>query len=437
MVTVIKTGSSIHNIFNYNENKVKQKKAECIGEGNYPVDVEKMNVSMRLNRFLKQNALNENVKRNSVHISLNFDPSETALTNEKLVEIAKTYMEKIGFGKQPYLIYRHYDAGHPHIHLVSVKVKEDGSRIDMHNIGRNQSETARKEIEETFGLVKAEGRKNSAEAKLAPIVLSAVQYGKMQSKKAIGIVLKYVLLQYKYGSLSELNAVLALYNVLADRGNEDSRVFKSGGLVYRILDENGKAIGVPIKASDFYSSPTLKFLDKRFEFNNASSRIFEKKRIKNKIDLSFLDKSISLIKIMEVLKRDGIDTVLRKSAEGKIYGITYVDHATKCVFNGSSLGKLYSAKALQEKCLMPENNNAKAIVSEGRQPTASDAVQHFLSDTKNWLNGMKNNPMSDFKTIAIELVEKLTALENSVAYIPYQIKGKQKKKRKRRQSNNQ
>lgn len=437
MVAIIKTGSSIHNIFNYNENKVKQGKAELIGEGNYPIDAADLSISMRLNRLLKQNALNDNVKRNSVHITLNFDPSESSISSEKLMQIADSYMQKIGFAHQPFLVYRHYDAGHPHIHLVSVKVREDGSRIDMHNIGKNQSEAARREIEKSFDLVQAEGRKNSIETKLAPIVLSTVHYGKMQSKKAIGSVLNNVLLQYKFGSLSELNAVLGLYNVLADRGNEDSRVFISGGLVYRILDENGKPIGVPIKASDFYSSPTLKFLVKRFEFNNASSRIFEKKRVKNKIDLAVLDKSISLVKIMEVLKRDGIDAVLRKSAEGKIYGITYVDHATKCVFNGSSLGKLYSAKALQEKCLLSENTSAKAVISEVRKSTASDTVQHFLSDTKSWLNGMKHNPKIDFKTIAVELVEKLTAFENSAAYIPYQMKGKQKKKKKRRQSNNQ
>ncbi len=131
MVAIIKTGHSIHNIFNYNENKVKQGVAVCIGEGNYPLDVDKMNASMKLIRFLKQLALNDNVKRNSVHISLNFDSSEISLSKEKLMEIANTYMEKIGFGQQPYLVYQHHDAGHPHIHIVSIKVKADGSRIDM------------------------------------------------------------------------------------------------------------------------------------------------------------------------------------------------------------------------------------------------------------------------------------------------------------------
>ena len=85
MVAVIKTGRSIHRIVNYNENKVKEGAAECIGAANCPVDHDKMDINMKLKRFLKQMELNENVKRNSVHISLNFDVSESHLPQEKLM----------------------------------------------------------------------------------------------------------------------------------------------------------------------------------------------------------------------------------------------------------------------------------------------------------------------------------------------------------------
>lgn len=110
MVAIIKTGYAIHKVFYYNENKVKENVAECIGAGNYPIDVDQMGLTVKLNRFLKQLELNENVKRNSVHISINFDPSENH-SKEKLMAIADTYMEKIGFGEQPYLVYQHYDSG--------------------------------------------------------------------------------------------------------------------------------------------------------------------------------------------------------------------------------------------------------------------------------------------------------------------------------------
>jgi hypothetical protein len=139
MVAVIKTGHSIHRIVNYNENKVKEGVAECFSAANYPNEADKLSLKNKLNRLLNQTALNSNVSRNSVHISLNFDPSENH-SKEKLEAIANTYMERIGFGNQPYLVYQHHDAGHPHIHIVSIKVREDGSRIDTQNIGKNQSE---------------------------------------------------------------------------------------------------------------------------------------------------------------------------------------------------------------------------------------------------------------------------------------------------------
>lgn len=102
MVTIIKTSHSIRSIFNYNENKVKAGIAKCIAAGNYPADTDKIDDTVKLNRFLKRMELNENAKRNSVHISLNFDPSENH-SKEKLIAIANNYMEKIGFGKQPCL----------------------------------------------------------------------------------------------------------------------------------------------------------------------------------------------------------------------------------------------------------------------------------------------------------------------------------------------
>jgi hypothetical protein len=435
MVAIIKTGHSVHNIFNYNENKVKQGVAECIGEGNYPVDVDKMNGTMKLNRFLKQISLNDNVKRNSVHISLNFDPSENH-SKEKLMDIASTYMEKIGFGEQPYLVYQHHDSGHPHIHLVSIKVREDGSRIDMQNIGRNQSEKARKEIEKSFGLVVAEGRRNKLNIELQPISTGKVRYGRIQSKKAIANVLTEVLSSYKYASLAELNAVLRQYNVLADRGNENSRIFQGKGLVYRILDENGKPIGVPIKASDFYNKPTLKFLEGKF-VPSPTGQTSAKSRVKNAIDMAFLGTQLSLTEMESILKKDGINTVFRKNNEGLLYGITYVDHTTKCVFNGSALGKQYSAKAIQERCasISLEKRKTIGLNSEKLQGITLETPNSEIITTL-FGDDFQNNKYVGSNTIMGQLADMLTQSEYAANYVPNQLKGKKKKKKRRGQSNN-
>lgn len=434
MVTVIKTGHSVHRILNYNENKVKQGVAECIGAGNYPVDADKMDFTIKLNRLLKQLELNENVKRNSVHVSLNFHASESHLPKEKLLAIAESYMEKIGFGGQPYLVYQHHDAAHPHIHLVSIKVRPDGSRIDMNNIGRNQSEQARKAIEKDYGLVVAEEQKRQQKNQLKPVSVAKAMYGKSETKLAIQNVLQSVLSQYRYTSLPELNAVLKQYNILAQRGNENSRVYQHKGLLYRILDTDGNPVGVPIKASLFYNKPTLQFLEEKFK-ENVAKRVPYKARIKNAIDLALLDDKTRLPDLVKELKKQGIDVVLRQNKEDLIYGITYVDHQTKCVFNGSALGKQYSAKVIQERCLQntvpgQKLNEPSTPKQAGSPSRATTSPTEPKGDQQNW------HPASPTKRDE-NILDALVQPEYTSSFMPYQLKRKKRKRKRKNLKSNQ
>lgn len=422
MVAIINTGHSLRSIFNYNENKVSIGAAQCIGEGNYPLDIDKMSAFFKLNLLLKQAELNENVKRNSVHISLNFDPSETELSKEKLMEIAQTYMDKIGFGMQPYLVYQHHDAGHPHIHIVSVKVKSDAKRIDMQNIGRNQSETARKEIEKTFNLISAESKKSTGELKLLPVNIHKVQYGALDSKKAISGILNTIIPSYKYTTIGELNAVLNLYNISAQQGGEDSKMFHHKGLIYQILDKEKKPVGVPIKASSFYLKPTMKNLEVKFA-SNKTARIPHMKKIRNTIDLAFLKNSkIALDDLQNILLKEGISLVYRKNEQELLYGITYVDHTTKCVFNGSALGPLYAAKAIQQRCgIDTADRNSlhpvslkQIVISESKKYTTSSIAESELQ----------------------KIIDSIILPQCTENYIPNQLKGKRKKRKRKGQSEN-
>lgn len=414
MVAIIKTGHSIRAMLNYNENKIKEGKAECIGQGNYPVDADRLTYAMKLNRLEKQCKLNENVKRNTVHISLNFDPSEASLPKEKLLEIAESYMEKIGFGNQPYLIYQHHDAGHPHIHIATINVQANGKRIAMHNIGKDTSEPARKEIEEAFNLVKAENQKKK-EYKPEP-VSARVQYGKAETKKAMENVLAFVVNNYKYASLPELNAVLKLYNIEADKGTENSRVAKHNGLLYHTLDEKRHRVGVPIKASKFYEKPTLKKLEKKFAVNEIK-RQPDKSRIKTLIDSAFLNgKIIMVLQLIKQLQKEGVDTVLRQNTDGLVYGVTFVDHKSKSVFNGSSIGKEYSAKGLQDKLILNRERIEKGeIISYSQKELADVLKEHSAS--------MNINAIADF-------LEAFIRVETNLDYVPRELK-KNKRNRKK------
>ena len=257
-------------------------------------------------------------------------------------------MEKIGFGQQPFLVYKHEDAGHPHIHIVSTTIKEDGSRINTHNIGRNQSEKARKEIEQQYGLIKAERQQQLMKPGIKPVDAEKAIYGKSETKRSISNVVGAVFSQYKFTSLPEFNAALKQFNVVADRGKEEGRIYKNRGLVYRILDSDGNKVGVPIKASSIGCKPILDNLEKKFTANEVAKEPL-KQRTKNAIDECLQTSPGSMKNLVAHLKQKNIYTVLRQNAEGRLYGITFVDNQNKVVFNGSDLGKGYSAAALQSR----------------------------------------------------------------------------------------
>jgi hypothetical protein len=346
MVAKIKSGKSLIGALNYNENKVKQGKAQLIAAVKYFKDKEDLSFYDKLLRLTDLAAMNQRAKTNTVHISLNF-PNGENLEDEKLSEIVRDYLAGVGFATQPYLVYRHEDAGHPHIHIVTTNVKRDGERISLHYLGQNESEKTRKAIEIKYNLTKADDQPKQKPNLKADI--SAAEYGKTETKRVITNILGYTLRTYKFTSVPELNAVLQQFNIQADRGSKDSRMYAYEGLVYWILDKQGNKVGVPVKASTIYGKPTLKTLDEKFRLNEQLRKPFKADLIK--ILDNVLSKPQTKKSFQYKLRENGVQAILRQNDEGRIYGVTFIDQKNKVVFNGSDLGKEYSANSLAVKFL--------------------------------------------------------------------------------------
>lgn len=417
MVAVIKVSNSLSRILSYNENKVVNEKAICLYAGNYPVDSDKLSFRMKQAYLRRQMELNTNVSRNSLHISLNFDTSENKLSNERMTEIARAYMQELGFGEQPYLVYRHFDAGHPHLHLITTNIRHDGSRIDLHHLAIRKSEPARKKLELDFELVLAQGHKSQTNNRQARIA----EYGQSETRTVIQNVLGAVLDKYRYTSLSELNAVLGIYNIRADQGAEGSRVARHGGLLYRIISENGEPLGVPIKASLFHNSPTLKRLEVKFAKNRITGGQ-HKARIKNVIDgLSLPEGQKNLSNAISKLASQGITVVKRQNGEGRIFGLTYIDHRSGAVYNGSAIGKAYSANAMLSR--FPDKLNYDNTTTNKKLERLSlDIAGH-------------DPEVAALLTQITALLNALTNPEFTAEYIPKHFSRKKKKKKRGQQGN--
>ena len=269
-----------------------------------------------------------------------------------------------------------------------------------------------------FGLIPA---KKAELQKTENQRLSKVNYGKDDTNRAISNVVHGVVNTYKFSNFPELNAALSCYNVVADRGSKNSTMYAKNGLLYWALDEKGQKVGIPIKASSIYSSPTLKSLERKFE-SNKKRKGTQKDQLRTSIDWGMKAKS-SPAGFQQALSSKGIDVLFRRNEEGRLYGVTFIDHNTRSVFNGSDLGKSYSANALSQWF-----GNAKTIHSEyttSKQkypvPARFEGYQRnnipFSADSKNVLDDlMKVDPQND------SLPEGM-------------VKSKRKKKRKRSQLN--
>lgn len=249
--------------------------------------------------------------------------------------------------RQPYLVYRHNDAGHPHCHIVTTHVKRDGSPMDLYNIGRNQSEKARQHIEAEFGLVTAEMKKTLRQQEQQINGMPKIIYGEGSTARSMARVLEFVTENYKYTSLEELNTVLGLYNVHAYRGREDSQLYRNRGLLYRVLDEHGKYIGVPLKASFFDCKPTLDNLEKKFVLHQHQKQQ-PKKSMADSIQIQLHGNRDRLVRFSQsLLAEDRIKVVLQRDKEGNCIGVYYINLADKCIFNGDELGVYCNRAAIQ------------------------------------------------------------------------------------------
>ncbi|RYG22035.1 MAG: relaxase, partial [Chitinophagaceae bacterium] len=277
MVARILSGKSIRGMLSYNETKVELGEAKLILASGFATDIDLLNFHQKLYRFEQLTRLNSRVRTNAMHISLNFHVNDK-LDPAKLQQISAEYMDKIGLGDQPFIVYQHLDASHPHLHIATTLIQKDGKRMDTERIGEKRSEPARKDIEKKYNLIQAQGRQLANEPYLKP-----AQYGAKSTKQQLNNITKAVMRDYAYTSFEQYKAVLAQFNVQVERGADDSIMFAKKGLIYSILDTQANPIGVPFKASAFFHGATMKRLEKHFE-NNKSKRLAKRQELIDRID---------------------------------------------------------------------------------------------------------------------------------------------------------
>jgi len=338
MIAKIGRGKSLFGALSYNMDKVKNNTATVLvgqkiiesPDGTFTIP----QISKSFQAYL---VANRKTEKPVVHISLNPDPEDT-VNNNDYKTLAKDYMEKMGYGKQPFIVFKHNDIERRHIHIVTVCIDEEGRKISD-AFEKRKSMAACRELERKYNLKSAlEKKQNRTEP-----IFKSVNYKAGDINSQMAAVIRYLPKFYQYTTLGTYNALLSLFNITAEEVKGQYNGKARQGLVYFALNEKGEKVSNPFKASLFgkgagYSELQMHFEKSKTQLQNSPSRSTLKTNIEKTI-LATKNESEFKTRLREL----GINTVLRRTADNRIYGITFIDHHSRSVLNGSQLAKNLSA----------------------------------------------------------------------------------------------
>lgn len=311
-------------------------------------------------------AANRRTEKPVIHISLNPHPDDV-LTDEQLAAIGQEYMEKMGYDNQPYIIYRHEDIGRPHIHIVSLRIDEQGRKINDYKEWQRSTAVCR-ELEREYHLLPAE-KMERREA----LPLTVVDYRKGDIKHQIANVVKPIMQGYKFQSVKEFKALLGLFHVTVEETHKTIEGKTYHGLVYAATDEKGERTGVAIKSSKIGKSVGYEALQKKFAKSKQWIARHPVPAQTKEAIAAALQGQPTRQGFLQELSGKGIAAILWQNDSGVIYGVTYIDHNSKTVFKGSLLGKEYSASVINRKYgTIPPEKTEEAPVFHPTEPETKE-----------------------------------------------------------------
>ena len=287
-------------------------------------------------------------KKTVFHCSLNPHPDEK-FSNETLMQIAKEYMEALGYGKQPYIVFKHNDIAREHIHIVSLRVDSEGKKIND-KFEKRRSKQITDTLERKYNLIPSSKVSNKEEVETPKVDIS-----KENIKEQVASALRMVLEHYKFCSLGELNTILNKYNLAIEEVKTEFRGKKYDGLVYVPTDEKGNKVSTPINASDIGRGVGYTAIRNRIQKSKQTVKPLIP-TIRNKVLQTMRTSPKTEEELRQRLEEQGLRAVIRKNESGRIYGITFIDDKAGIALNGSRLGKGYAANVFNGYFSNPTHN---------------------------------------------------------------------------------
>ncbi|ASV79766.1 relaxase [Elizabethkingia anophelis] len=398
MIAKIGKGENLYGAISYNQKKIDSENGQVLLLNKIPETLDNTySVSYLHQKFEPYLSANIRTEKPVRHISLNPDPMDN-VCDAQLIAMAKEYMERMGYGKQPYIVFKHTDIERSHIHIVTVCVGIDGKKItDSYDHPRSMAIC--RDLEQKYNLIPATEKQHTGKEQ----VFRPVDYRAGDIKSQIASVVRYLPKYYSYQSLGAYNALLSLFNITAEEVKGELNGQPKNGMVYFALSERGEKASNPFKASLFGKQAGLAELQNHFAKSKEQMKTSPARTVlKNTIEAAMHTAS-NETDFKKQLTEQGINTVVRSNDEGRIYGMTFIDHESRSVWNGSALGKnlsanvfntWWSAQAVEQRQTMEQPTTKHEPVTS-KNNTDEKKETHGLFDFLNH----KEQPADDFGLI--------------------------------------
>lgn len=287
-------------------------------------------------------------KKTVFHCSLNPHPDEK-ISDEILAQLAKEYMEALGYGKQPYIVFKHSDIAREHIHIVSLRVNGEGKKIND-KFEKRRSKKITDTLERKYNLIPS--------SKIADKVMNEapkIDTTRGNIKEQVASALRTVLKHYRFCSLGELNTILSTYNLAVEEVKTEFRGKKYEGLVYVPTDDKGDKVSSPIHASDIGRGVGYTAVQNRMQKSKQAIKPLIS-IIRYRVLQTMNTSPKTEEELRQRLEEQGLRMFIRKNESGRIYGITFIDDKEGIALNGSRLGKGYAANIFNGYFSNPTHN---------------------------------------------------------------------------------
>ncbi|CAI9678712.1 conjugal transfer protein MobB [Elizabethkingia anophelis] len=343
MIAKIGKGSNMYGAILYNQQKVDKENGAVLLLNKIPDTVDgKYSVAYFKKCFEPYLSANIKTEKTVRHISLNPDPADK-VSDEQFTEMAQEYMERMGYGNQPYIVFKHTDIDRTHIHIVSTCIGIDGKKIPD-DYDHPRSMAICRDLEQKYNLQKA----TQQEQKQANKIFKPVNHKNGGTKSQIASIVRHLPKYYSFSTMGSYNALLSLFNITVEEVKGERNGQTVNGLVYFALDKNGNKVSNPFKASLFGKDAGVTQLQKHFEQSNEKMKTIPARSVlKNTIELA-IHTTNNEEEFKKQLVEQGINTIVRRNDNGRIYGITFIDHGSRSVWNGSQLDRNLSANVFND-----------------------------------------------------------------------------------------